>query len=115
MDNQREQNPFPWGAHESQTFALIFLFQGDANRSYSDEDQSSSNMEDFDKFQDSQDVSGQWILPPRLFLSYQQLGEKCKCAHLPKISFLFRRWDQNALVLTKALSWQCSFMQFCLF
>ncbi|EMP41834.1 Voltage-dependent T-type calcium channel subunit alpha-1I [Chelonia mydas] len=34
-----------------------FQAEGDANRSYSDEDQSSSNMEDFDKFQDSQDVS----------------------------------------------------------
>uniref|UniRef100_A0A8D0HBN4 Calcium voltage-gated channel subunit alpha1 I n=1 Tax=Sphenodon punctatus TaxID=8508 RepID=A0A8D0HBN4_SPHPU len=34
-----------------------FQAEGDANRSYSDEDQSSSNMEEFDKFQDSQDGS----------------------------------------------------------
>uniref|UniRef100_A0A8C4VKV3 Calcium voltage-gated channel subunit alpha1 I n=1 Tax=Gopherus evgoodei TaxID=1825980 RepID=A0A8C4VKV3_9SAUR len=39
------------------TFALIFPFQGDANQSYSDEDQSSSNMEEFDKFLDSRDGS----------------------------------------------------------
>nr|XP_025040940.1 voltage-dependent T-type calcium channel subunit alpha-1I isoform X3 [Pelodiscus sinensis] len=34
-----------------------FQAEGDANRSYSDEDQSSSNMEEFDKFQDNQDGS----------------------------------------------------------
>ena len=32
--------------------------QGDANRSYSDEDQSSSNMEEFDKFQEGLESSG---------------------------------------------------------
>ncbi|XP_070610909.1 voltage-dependent T-type calcium channel subunit alpha-1I [Erythrolamprus reginae] len=32
-----------------------FQAEGDANRSYSDEDQSSSNIEEFDKFQDSSD------------------------------------------------------------
>uniref|UniRef100_A0A8D2LN47 Calcium voltage-gated channel subunit alpha1 I n=1 Tax=Varanus komodoensis TaxID=61221 RepID=A0A8D2LN47_VARKO len=32
-----------------------FQAEGDANRSYSDEDQSSSNMEEFDKFQDGSD------------------------------------------------------------
>ncbi|XP_072856230.2 voltage-dependent T-type calcium channel subunit alpha-1I isoform X2 [Pogona vitticeps] len=32
-----------------------FQAEGDANRSYSDDDQSSSNTEDFDKFQDSSD------------------------------------------------------------
>lgn len=32
--------------------------QGDANRSYSDEDQSSSNMEEFDKLQEGLDCSG---------------------------------------------------------
>lgn len=32
--------------------------QGDANRSYSDEDQSSSNMEELDKFQEGLDSSG---------------------------------------------------------
>lgn len=40
-------------AHNSQVFAFIFPMQGDANRSYSDDDQSSSNIEEFDKFQDS--------------------------------------------------------------
>lgn len=32
--------------------------QGDANRSYSDEDQSSSNMEEFDKLQEGLDSGG---------------------------------------------------------
>lgn len=32
--------------------------QGDANRSYSDEDQSLSNMEEFDKLQDGLDSGG---------------------------------------------------------
>lgn len=32
--------------------------QGDANRSYSDEDQSSSNMEEFDKLQEGLDGGG---------------------------------------------------------
>lgn len=32
--------------------------QGDANRSYSDEDQSLSNMEEFDKLQEGLDSSG---------------------------------------------------------
>lgn len=36
----------------------IVVFQGDANRSYSDEDQSSSNMEELDQFQDVQEGSG---------------------------------------------------------
>lgn len=34
------------------------LSQGDANRSYSDDDQSSSNMEEFDKLQEGLDSSG---------------------------------------------------------
>lgn len=34
------------------------ISQGDANRSYSDEDQSSSNMEDFDKLPEGLDSSG---------------------------------------------------------
>ncbi|XP_013909725.1 PREDICTED: voltage-dependent T-type calcium channel subunit alpha-1I [Thamnophis sirtalis] len=40
---------------QAEVFAFIFPMQGDANRSYSDEDQSSSNIEEFDKFQDSSD------------------------------------------------------------
>ncbi|XP_044797883.2 voltage-dependent T-type calcium channel subunit alpha-1I [Bubalus bubalis] len=38
--------------------------QGDANRSYSDEDQSSSNMEEFDKLQEGLDCSGDPKLCP---------------------------------------------------
>lgn len=34
------------------------MFQGDANRSYSDEDQSSSNMDELDQFQEAQEGSG---------------------------------------------------------
>lgn len=34
------------------------ISQGDANRSYSDEDQSSSNMEEFDKLPEGLDSSG---------------------------------------------------------
>lgn len=37
---------------------LNCVFQGDANRSYSDEDQSSSNIEDLDQFQEVQEGSG---------------------------------------------------------
>lgn len=33
--------------------------QGDANRSYSDEDQSSSDLEDFNKLPESPDVGGE--------------------------------------------------------
>uniref|UniRef100_A0A2K5F4J3 Calcium voltage-gated channel subunit alpha1 I n=1 Tax=Aotus nancymaae TaxID=37293 RepID=A0A2K5F4J3_AOTNA len=40
------------------------LSQGDANRSYSDEDQSSSNMEEFDKLQEGLDSSGDPKLCP---------------------------------------------------
>uniref|UniRef100_A0A8D2DBN4 Voltage-dependent T-type calcium channel subunit alpha n=1 Tax=Sciurus vulgaris TaxID=55149 RepID=A0A8D2DBN4_SCIVU len=41
-----------------------FQAEGDANRSYSDEDQSSSNMEEFDKFQEGLDSSGDPKLYP---------------------------------------------------
>lgn len=34
------------------------MFQGDANRSYSEEDQSSSNIEELDQFQEVQEGSG---------------------------------------------------------
>lgn len=34
------------------------MLQGDANRSYSEEDQSSSNMEELDQFQEIQEGSG---------------------------------------------------------
>uniref|UniRef100_A0A8C3LQ48 Voltage-dependent T-type calcium channel subunit alpha n=1 Tax=Chrysolophus pictus TaxID=9089 RepID=A0A8C3LQ48_CHRPC len=37
---------------------LICMLQGDANRSYSEEDQSSSNMEELDQFQEIQEGSG---------------------------------------------------------
>uniref|UniRef100_I3N0U5 Calcium voltage-gated channel subunit alpha1 I n=1 Tax=Ictidomys tridecemlineatus TaxID=43179 RepID=I3N0U5_ICTTR len=41
-----------------------FQAEGDANRSYSDEDQSSSNMEEYDKFQEALDSSGDPKLCP---------------------------------------------------
>nr|XP_020732607.1 voltage-dependent T-type calcium channel subunit alpha-1I [Odocoileus virginianus texanus] len=41
-----------------------FQAEGDANRSYSDEDQSSSNMEEFDKFQEGLESSGDPKLCP---------------------------------------------------
>uniref|UniRef100_G3N292 Voltage-dependent T-type calcium channel subunit alpha n=1 Tax=Bos taurus TaxID=9913 RepID=G3N292_BOVIN len=41
-----------------------FQAEGDANRSYSDEDQSSSNMEEFDKLQEGLDCSGDPKLCP---------------------------------------------------
>uniref|UniRef100_H0VKD8 Voltage-dependent T-type calcium channel subunit alpha n=1 Tax=Cavia porcellus TaxID=10141 RepID=H0VKD8_CAVPO len=41
-----------------------FQAEGDANRSYSDEDQSSSNMEELDKFQEGLDSSGDLKLCP---------------------------------------------------
>ncbi|XP_074247141.1 voltage-dependent T-type calcium channel subunit alpha-1I isoform X5 [Saimiri boliviensis] len=41
-----------------------FQAEGDANRSYSDEDQSSSNMEEFDKLQEGLDSSGDPKLCP---------------------------------------------------
>uniref|UniRef100_A0A8C3WW35 Voltage-dependent T-type calcium channel subunit alpha n=1 Tax=Catagonus wagneri TaxID=51154 RepID=A0A8C3WW35_9CETA len=41
-----------------------FQAEGDANRSYSEEDQSSSNMEDFDKLQEGLDSSGDPKLCP---------------------------------------------------
>nr|XP_060633075.1 voltage-dependent T-type calcium channel subunit alpha-1I isoform X3 [Anolis sagrei ordinatus] len=40
---------------QAEVFDFIFPTQGDANRSFSDEDQSSSNTEEFDKFQDAPD------------------------------------------------------------
>ncbi|XP_053109023.1 voltage-dependent T-type calcium channel subunit alpha-1I isoform X3 [Hemicordylus capensis] len=40
---------------QAEVFAFIFPTQGDANRSYSDDDQSSSNLEEFDKFPDGSD------------------------------------------------------------
>lgn len=54
--------------------------QGDANRSYSDEDQSSSNMEEFDKFQEGLDSSG---------------GKRASTRHLGARSLHWRpRWAQ---------------------
>uniref|UniRef100_A0A8C2W3E6 Calcium voltage-gated channel subunit alpha1 I n=1 Tax=Chinchilla lanigera TaxID=34839 RepID=A0A8C2W3E6_CHILA len=41
-----------------------FQAEGDANRSYSDEDQSSSNMEELDKLQEGLDISGDLKLCP---------------------------------------------------
>ncbi|XP_053440941.1 voltage-dependent T-type calcium channel subunit alpha-1I isoform X1 [Nycticebus coucang] len=41
-----------------------FQAEGDANRSYSDEDQSSSNIEEFDKLQEGLDISGDPKLCP---------------------------------------------------
>lgn len=46
------------GKGRADLFQCELIFQGDANRSYSDEDQSSSNMEEFDKLPEGLDNSG---------------------------------------------------------
>uniref|UniRef100_A0A8C0U4E9 Voltage-dependent T-type calcium channel subunit alpha n=1 Tax=Cyanistes caeruleus TaxID=156563 RepID=A0A8C0U4E9_CYACU len=64
----------------------ICVFQGDANRSYSDEDQSSSNMEEFDQFQEVQEGSGtiaQTVLFACVLLLF---GEKSKCRFCRKFT-----------------------------
>lgn len=65
------------------------MFQGDANRSYSDEDRSSSNMEDFDQFQEVQEGSGtiaQTVLFSCVLLLF---GEKSKSRFCRKFTPTF--------------------------
>uniref|UniRef100_A0A7M4FMQ6 Voltage-dependent T-type calcium channel subunit alpha n=1 Tax=Crocodylus porosus TaxID=8502 RepID=A0A7M4FMQ6_CROPO len=57
-----------------------FQAEGDANRSYSDEEQSSSNVEELDRFQDVQDGSGKWTFWADLFKFHQHRGERCEHA-----------------------------------
>lgn len=51
----------PWGLGRAELTCILMrgtVSQGDANRSYSDEDQSLSNMEEFDKLQEALDIGG---------------------------------------------------------
>uniref|UniRef100_A0A8C0IDC9 Calcium voltage-gated channel subunit alpha1 I n=1 Tax=Bubo bubo TaxID=30461 RepID=A0A8C0IDC9_BUBBB len=48
-----------------------FQAEGDANRSYSDEDQSSSNVEELDQFQEVQEGSAFWLRGPGRSLWYE--------------------------------------------
>uniref|UniRef100_A0A8B9G829 Voltage-dependent T-type calcium channel subunit alpha n=1 Tax=Amazona collaria TaxID=241587 RepID=A0A8B9G829_9PSIT len=68
---------------------LICVFQGDANRSYSDEDQSSSNMDELDQFQEAQEGSGtivQKTIFAHLPLLFSEKSESRLCRKFTLIS-----------------------------
>lgn len=61
--------------------------QGDANRSYSDEDQSSSNMEDFDKLQEGLDGSGGKEVPTVIRTRARTLPQRSRWAEGTALGF----------------------------